>query len=309
MRQMFFPAINVSRLIFFKPPSKKAITFLCLLVTCLYSTTVLSDEQDKGIRNMRIVSLGGEITEMIFLLGMEKNVVAVDTTSTWPQRVTELPQVGYLRALSSEGLLSMSPTIVIANEEAGPHAVVGQIKSTGVEFHTINKARNFQGVADNIRQLGKILSREKQAEAFAAGIEADAVTFSADINGKTANNTNKPAILFLLSAGAGTPVVSGKNTSADAMIKLAGGRNVMTSYEGYKPVAADSILAKQPDVILMTSRTLKILGGAEKVLKLPGISHTPAGKNNRVVSLDGMYMLGFGPRAVSAANELAVLLK
>lgn len=301
---IFFPTIQVSTFILPKSHAMKAIIILCFFVTNLYSTTVLSDEQ-----GMRIVSLGGEITEMIVLLGMEKNVIAVDTTSTWPERVTELPQVGYLRALSAEGLLSMSPTIVIANEEAGPHAVVEQIKSTGVEYQTINKARNFQGVADNIRQLGKILSRENQAESFAAEIEADAKKFSLDINANAPNYTDKPAILFLLSAGAGTPVVSGKNTSADAMIKLAGGRNVMTSYEGYKPVAADSILAKQPDVILMTSRTLKILGGKESVLKLPGISHTPAGKNNRIVALDGMYMLGFGPRAVSAANELAVLLK
>ncbi len=278
------------------------IAFIFALVF-FYSAAPLAQSEP-----VRVVSLGGEITEMIVLLGLADNIVAVDTTSTWPEKMTQLPQVGYLRALSAEGVLSMSPTVIVSNEEAGPHSVVQQIKSSGVTYHTIPKAKDFQAVADNVRQLGKILARETKAAVIAGEIEAEAANFLQRKAIKTAKDKDKPTVIFLLSAGTGAPMVSGTNTAADAMIKLAGGINVMTSYEGYRAVSADAILAKQPDVILMTSRTLKALGGKQKVLSLPGLSKTPAALNNRLVSLDGMYMLGFGPRVVSAAHDLADLI-
>lgn len=290
----------------FKTNNKCSLLAAALFsLACFFYTSAAFSETD----NVRVISLGGEITEMVILLGMEKNIVAVDTTSTWPELVTKLPQVGYLRALSAEGVLSMSPTIVVANEEAGPHSVIRQIKSSGVEYHTIHQARDFQGIADNVRQLGKILSHEKQANLIAGSIEKDAAEFSEKIRKNIQRDNKQPAILFLLSAGSGTPMVSGSGTAADAMIKLVGGRNVITSYKGYRAVSADAILARQPDVILMTTRTLKILGGIENVLNIPGLSNTPAAKNRRIISLDDMYLLGFGPRTVAAATELSSLIK
>lgn len=258
--------------------------------------------------DIRIISLGGEITEMLYSLGLGKNIVAVDTTSLWPETVTQLPQIGYLRALSAEGVLSMSPTIVIANEQAGPHTVVEQIKYSGVDYHEIKKAKNFQQVANNLRVLGKLFSKDKQAQLLAGQIEADAEKFYQHIESMKQQGT-QPGVLFLLSAGAGGPLVSGRATSADAMIRLVGAKNVVSSYASYKPISIESIIASQPDVLLMTTRTLKILGGKDKVLALPGIAATPAGKQKKIISMNGLYMLGFGPRSVDAANELASLLR
>lgn len=289
----------------------KIVLFLLLSIAWLAGLLFAMDDAvaDGKANTARIVSLGGEITEMVHALGLGDNVVAVDTTSTWPEQVKHLPQVGYLRALSAEGVLSMSPDIVIANEEAGPHSVVQQVKNSGVEFGTINKAKDFAGISANLRQLGKLLSREKQAEEVASRLESGAKHFRAQLAGMRKQDGSKPPrVLFLLSAGAGGPMASGRDTSADAMINLVGAINVMQSYSGYKPVSSEAIVASQPDVILMTSRTLGILGGKEAVLGLPGLSATPAGQNNQLVSMDGMYMLGFGPRSVDAAKELASLL-
>ena len=74
----------------------------------------------------RIVSVGGSVTETIAALGALDRVVARDTTSSWPEEVEALPDVGYVRRLSPEGVLSVAPDLILAEEGAGPVARKGE---------------------------------------------------------------------------------------------------------------------------------------------------------------------------------------
>ena len=110
--------------------------------------------------------------------------------------------------------------------------------------------------------------------------------------------------------GRGAPVAAGRESSADAVINLAGGINVFHQhYEGYKVVNGESMIAAKPDIILLTQRTFELMGGEQGVLSVTGLKHTPAGKNKRIIAMDGLYLLGFGPRSPQAVNELGQLFQ
>ncbi|MEL6196945.1 MAG: ABC transporter substrate-binding protein, partial [Pseudomonadota bacterium] len=149
--------------------------------------------------------------------------------------------------------------------------------------------------------VGGAIGREDAAEALAAQFEADL----AAVKSKVARLADRPRVLFILSIQGGAPLVGGTGTTAHEMITLAGGDNVGASVDGYKPMSREAILATAPDIILVMAQHAERMGGAEAILARPEIALTPAGQNGRAVAMEGMLLLGFGPRTPQAVAELA----
>lgn len=286
--------------------------FGCLLFTGL----VFSIEAQAEDQSLRVVSVGGALTEIVYRLGAEEQLVGVDTTSLFPETATKLPQVGYQRALSAEGLLSLNPTVVLVTDQAGPPAVIEQIKATGVKLVVIPTHYSAEGVANKIEKVAEALNRQVQGEALAREFRAEMAALQAKITASsqegttetTDNEQAKPRVAFLLSVGKGSPMAAGKNTAANAMIELAGAANALISHEGYKPVSTEAMIAANPDILLLSDRTIEGLGGVDGVLKLPGIQLTTAGKQQRVLAMEGLSLLGFTPRLPAAVAELNKLM-
>ena len=249
----------------------------------------------------KLVSLGGNITEIIFALGEGKHVVAVDASSLYPKEVTEIPKVGYYRQVSSEGILSAEPSMVIASESAGPKEVIEQIKKIGISVLQVPSEKSLEGTERRIRQIATTLNKEKEGIQLIKQIHEDLK--------KIQESKTTPKVLFIYARGGGTLSVAGRNTAAAEMISLAGGINAVQEYEGYKPLNAESIIIAAPDYILLTTRGLTSLGSVEDVLSLKGIAQTPAAQNKKIISMDDLLLLGFGPRTGKAALELSKLLK
>lgn len=252
----------------------------------------------------RIVSTAGAVTETIYALGAQDAVVAVDVSSVFPEAATKLPKVGYARQLSAEGILSMNPTQVFVTEDAGPPEVIDQVEKAGVKVVRLSNKHTPEAAVERILQIGEALGRKAEAEKLAETVKAELAEAAAQV----AATSGKPSVLFIYARGGGTMNVSGTGTSADAIIELAGGKNAVTGYENYKPLTAEGAVAAAPDVILVTSRGLEASGGVEGLLKQPGLALTPAGKAGRVVALDDLYLLGFGPRLGQAVKELCTQL-
>lgn len=252
----------------------------------------------------RLVVAGGALTEIVYLLGAEDRIVAVDTTSLYPAAVDDLPKVGYLRALSAEGVLSLRPTAVLATDDAGPPAVIDQIESAGVPVVVVPDEPTIDGIALKVEQVAETLGLAGEGQALIEGIERDMAALAAE----TAATAERPGVMFLLGLGRGAPLAAGEGTAADAIIALAGGRNVLTGFEGYKPLSVEAAVAAAPDVILMMSQTVEEAGGPEAVLALDQLRLTPAAREGRLVAMDGLLLLGFGPRTPEAARTLFVAL-
>jgi len=253
----------------------------------------------------RIVSAGGAITETIYALGAQDALVAVDTSSIYPEQAAALPKVGYSRALSAEGILSVKPSLVLVNGDSGPAEALNQVEKIGVKVVRLPNEHTVEAAENRIRVVGSEVGRAEAADKLIAALREDLKAASESAG----NPETAPKVLFIYTRGGGLMNVSGKNTAADAMIALAGARNAVTDYEGYKPLTAEAAVAAAPDVILVTSKGLESAGGVDELLKQPGLALTPAGKARRVVALDDLYLLGFGPRLGKAALELGQKLR
>jgi iron complex transport system substrate-binding protein len=262
---------------------------------------VLATASARAENAERIVSIGGAVTEILYALGKGDSIIAVDTTSTYPPQVTAKPKLGYLRALAVEPIVAMNPTMVIADGDAGPPAVLEQLRESGIRLVLVPNAPTVKNVYAKISMIADAVDRKDQGAVMAARLRSEIRA----VNKAIAGVFEKPRVLFLLSVGRGSPLAGGNETSADTVIGLAGGVNAASGFTKYKPIPPEAIVASRPDVILVTGRTLGLLGGREKLLARPEITATPAGRNGRIVSMDGLLMLGFGPRTGLAARMLA----
>lgn len=253
---------------------------------------------------MRLVSAGGSLTEIVYALGGESALVGVDSTSVHPPEATELPDIGYVRALPAEGVLSLSPTLVLAEDDAGPAAAMEQIRLTGTPLVVVPDDHSIAGVAAKITQVADLLGCSAAGADLADDVRDQAAALARDLEGIA----ERPSVLFLLSIGQGAPLGGGAGTSADAIIALAGGSNALSAITDYKPISAEAAIAAEPDVILMTASSVEAMGGREAVLALPQVALTRAGAEGRLVAMDGLLLLGFGPRTPQAARALAEAL-
>ena len=252
----------------------------------------------------RIVSVGSALTEIVYALGAEGLLVGVDTTSQYPAAAQALPQVGYMRALSAEGVLSLKPTLVIATTAAGPATTLDQLRATGVEVIVLPDLYDYDSVIAKIAAVGRLTGKQAEAVAMIARGRGDMAALTA----RLAKATGKPRVLFLLSMGGGAPQAAGRDTAADGIIRLAGGANAIDGYAGYRPLTPEAVIASRPDVVLVTRQTAQAMGGAQAVLDQPALRQTPAGRAGKVLEFDTLLLLGFGPRTPQAALELAMAL-
>lgn len=250
----------------------------------------------------RIVSSGGTLTEIVHALGFGDHLVGVDTSSLHPESVTQLPKIGYQRQLSAEGVLSLSPSLIIASEESGPPPVVAQLRGTGTPLFVVPTEHTVEGAKTTLRTLGTLLDRTDRAAELIGALDRDLEAARAL---HPAEGAPRPRVLFIYARGQGTLNVAGEATAGDVMIDLAGGINAVQGFEGYRPLTAESVVSAAPDVILMTRMGSGSVGGAESVFALPGLDLTPAAANKRLVVMDDLKLLGFGPRTGEAALELA----
>ncbi|MBB4000613.1 heme/hemin ABC transporter substrate-binding protein [Aureimonas pseudogalii] len=280
-----------------RPFCPAALLTLALVLAGLSAGRAQADELPR-----RIVSIGGAITEILYALGEGDRVAAVDTTSLHPPEVMATkPNVGYMRALSAEGVLSLSPDLILMDEGAGPPEAVTLIDDAGVPVRHVPTGLTVPSLLDKVRTVASAVGRLVEGEAMATAMAAKFATLETAL----AEVERRRRVLFILSLADGRPNAAGRGTGADAVIRLAGATNVFDEVEGYKILSSEALAALQPDVILMVDRAGSPLSDP---LSVPALAATPAGQAGAVIRMDGLYLLGFGPRTPDAVRDLAARL-
>jgi iron complex transport system substrate-binding protein len=268
----------------------------------------ITDADGNAVRiedTSRVATLGGVFTETAYALGAQDQVAAVDASSFYPpEALAEKPNFGYYRFLSAEPVLAQAPSLIIGNDETGPPEVVAQLRDAGVPILLLPDNNDVQAARDLIDTLGMIFGREEAATDLVASLDADVAAAQALV----AEATSRPRVLFILQPPEAPLLVAGGDTAAGSMIDLAGGENIYPGFGSYIPMTPEGIVETAPDIILTTDASLERLGGREAFLAAPGIAQTPAAQADRVVSMEDLYLLGFGPRTGKAIADLARLL-
>jgi iron complex transport system substrate-binding protein len=249
----------------------------------------------------RIAVAGGGVAEMLCALGLEARICGADSTALHPARLRSLPQLGYQRALSAEGVLSLRPDILVHAHEAGPPSVLAQLRAAGLPLLAVPRIGEAEGLIAALTQLGNALGVD--AAPVASAVRADFTALAAMLPAGT-----PPRALFLLSAGNGAPQASGRGTAAAAMFQLAGIRNVVQGYEGYRPLSPEAALTLGADWLVAPRHSVEARGGPAAFLAQPQLALLPAARAGRLYTDDGLYLLGFGPRTPHAARDLAAAL-
>lgn len=244
----------------------------------------------------RVVTIGGDITEIAFALGAGDKIVARDSTSLYPAEATKLPDVGYMRQLNAEGILAMRPDLVLASAQAKPSLALEQVATSKVEIVAIPADNSLSGIENKITAVAKALGKTAQGERLRK-----------DVSEKLASLPARPLpvkVLFIMShSGMGT-MAAGQQTAADAAIRAAGLQNAMQGFNHYQPLSQEGVIASQPELILVTEDGVKTLGSQDNVWALPGLAQTPAGKHRQLLAVDDMALLGFGLQTPDAILTL-----
>lgn len=248
----------------------------------------------------RVITLGGAITEIAVALVAGDRLVARDTTSTFPESVLALPDVGYIRALSPENILALDPGLILAEGDAGPPEAVEVLTAAGIPFVLVPKATDPAGVLAKIAAVAQALELAEEGAALEASVKAGLERAAQ----KAATVTTPKRVLFILSLQGGRVMAGGAETGAEGIIRLAGALNAASGFQGYKPMTDEAVLAAAPDAILMMDREGDLAIADAEVLAHPALSQTPAAKAGAILRMDGMLMLGFGPRTPEAALAL-----
>ena len=252
----------------------------------------------------RIVAIGGAITEILYALGLQDKIVGIDSTSLYPPKALgEKPNVGYMRQLSAEGVLGLNPQLILAIEGSGPKETLDVIDAAKIPFVSFPETYTEQGLIDKIKLVSHAMDADARGACLTAAVSSDLAELK-----KLRDSVKQPArVMFVMSFLNGRAMVAGHKTAANEIIKLAGGVNAVDGFDGYKPVNDEAIVAARPDVILTMQRGREQLD-AQTVFANPSFALTPAAAKKSFVAMDGLYLLGFGPRTAAAARDLALSL-
>ena len=252
--------------------------------------------------NNRLVTIGGCVTDIVFALDLGGSVVAVDQSSTYPAKAKELPQTGYIRNISAEGIISVFPGHIITTTDIGPPVVVQQLQSSGIKISIFKSPHSFEDIIDLISGISTLLGVVDRGDALIKELS----DIKLAIDRIKSSYSYRPNIAFFMNPSAGSYNAAGSNTRADYLIKFIGGNNVFSDdFNKYRKVSRESILIKNPDIILIGS-TVGMNG-----LDLQSVFHSKrefsilkSVKNNNVFNVDMGKHLGFGTGFAESSLDL-----
>lgn len=259
----------------------------------------LAGSDKSSVPAARVVAVGGSVTEVVYALGEGQRLVAADLSSVYPSEAKALPKVGYYRDLAVEGVASMQPDLVLASEQAGPPGALQRLRDLGIPVLVVPDAPTVEALRQRILLVAQALGVAQAGEQMVARIE----TALAQLPTLSEDQSQWPSALSVMAHG-NSIMVAGAGTAADAIMGLAGVRNVMHAQSGYKPVSAEAAAAMAPELIITTDLSVQAQGGEARLLALPSLAATPAARAGRLIVMDDLLYLAFGPRLDQAVTQL-----
>jgi iron complex transport system substrate-binding protein len=285
-------------------PLLPALLAVLLLAVACGSSEAEADDQASGTTTTaadtsRLVVLNGDLAEIAFALGLGDRVVATDSSATFPPAAVALPKIGYQRSLSAEGIIAQRPSLVLGSNDAGPPAVLDQLRTAGVRVVIIEERHDLDAPAAKIRAVGKALGVAEKADELAGDVQRDLD----DLAAKAADVDDQPRVAVLYLRGGNVQLLFGDEQGAGTIADAVGAVPAVAS-KSTIPLTPEALVAAAPDALVVTTSGLQSVGGIEGLLRIPGVATTPAGKARRVFAYDDQMLLGFGPRAAACWTQL-----
>lgn len=263
--------------------------------------------RDSAPVGQRVVSVSKQINEFIYDIGAQRDLVARDLTSVYPPAIRQLPSVGYHRALSAEGIVSMHPTLFLTDGNVGPESVLEQLRRVGVPVLVLRPGATLDSAQLLMRELGRVFHRQRAADTVIAAWRAGMDSVLRDT---LATGVQRPRVLVMhFGQIVNDYLAVGPNGPASDMLRWAGGRNAVDSGGPMTRLTPELIARVAPDIIIATDVGFDRVGSAGNFARLPGVALTPAGKARRIYRIDETELLYFGPRTPTTIRRLRSVLQ
>ena len=295
--------------------SLSKVVVIVSALSALLSPSAFSAEPDveSTESEIRLVSAGTGVTELVLALDAGNELVAIDSTSYVPEDLAHVAKLGYHRMLSAEGIIALSPTLVVGSDVMGPETTLNVLKQANIQVVQLPATNDEPQLMSNVDTLGQLLNRPDNAIKLKQDLHQQLQSL-ADKKQQISDAGAQPKILFMLLQEGRGARVGGKGTAADTIIALSGAQNI-AEFDGYKSMSQEGILSLQPDIILLSKRSdnpteqTNAHIAQELMKEMPLLAHTPAGKNGHIQTLAPQALLGsLGISAISAADTLASTL-
>lgn len=284
-------------------------SLLLIVMIAFVSCGRFGNKEIDGTKDMRIVCISKQLTEMVFALGKGHDIVAVDLSSTYPDSAKLLKTVGYHRALSPESIISMNPDLVIHSNDIGPENVIPQITKAGLNIKVFGGANTIDSAKLLLKELGVFFKEEKRADSIVKSMEEGLARASDSLKALNVKDSLRVMIIHFGLRNNNYFVMSGRNGVGDKMIRLAGCTPATYDGKGAREMSAEAVALANPDVIIATDFGYDRMGNMDKFISsVPGVSLTNAGKNKRIVRFEEHDIVYFGPRSGDNVIKLINLL-
>ncbi|MFD3414902.1 hemin ABC transporter substrate-binding protein [Streptomyces cyaneofuscatus] len=282
-----------------EPPAAAPAPKLPVTVASADGTKVTVDSTD------RIVPLTGSLSEIVFTLGFGEQVVARDITATFEQ-AEKLPVVTRAHDVSAESVLSLKPTVVLADTTTGPSEAIDQIRDAGIPLVVVEPAKELADVGRRIDTVAEVLGVPAAGSELKARTESRIAAVQKTIPDHA--DGKKPRVAFLyLRGSASVYLLGGAESGASSLLEAAGAVDAGKTSglnKDFTAITSEALAKAAPDAILLMSKGLDSVGGMDGLVKIPGIAETPAGMDRRVVSIDDGVLLNYGPRTDRVLAEI-----
>jgi iron complex transport system substrate-binding protein len=254
----------------------------------------------------RIIPVNGDIAEVVYALGLGDQIVATDISATYPDEAADTPKIGYQRTLTAETILSFEPTVVIADDRAGPPEVFDVLASAGVDVVVVEHHADLTAPAYKIRAVASSLGVPDAGEELVATYEEELATGRA-VADAGVERSGRPLVLALYLRGDRVQLVFGRGSGIDAVVQAAGGTNAGTELgiDESAELSIEAVVAAEPDFLLVTTTGLQSVGGVDGLAGQPGIAETPAAERGNVLEFEDQFLYGLGPRTGRLVADLA----
>jgi iron complex transport system substrate-binding protein len=279
---------------------KKLILPGTLVLAMLSGCGRFDNKENKEAAEERIVCVSKQYNEIIYALGAEKNIVAVDISSVYPPQIKKLPTVGYHRALSLEGMMAAKPTLIMHDNNIGPEHVTKQLQDLKIPMKVFNtKGDNIDSAKALMHEMGAYFHKEKEADSLCAMLDND---MQKALEAAKQYSDHPKVLVIHFGQASNVYLVMSKKSTGGKMVEWAGGEMAIDGEKGMKQLSAEVVSQSDPDVILLTDFGYDRLGSAEKIKELPGVGSTKAAKNGRIYRVEEHDLVYIGPR--TGANVL-----
>ncbi len=288
------------------------VALLIAALACVAGCSRFSNPSNDA-KDERVVVISQTYNEIIWALGAQEHVVGVDFSSTYPPDVKKVQTVGYHRALSAEGILSLNPTAIIHDNNIGPPQVVEQLKGLNIPMKTFSaKNDSVEGTKALLREMGAYFHKEARAEELCKTLDAQMASSLEAVK----KYTDKPRVAVIhfgrasnvymvVGKGEGT----GDGSAAGRMIEWAGGEMAINAGRMQRMESPEIVAQAHPDVILVTDYGFDRLGSpTDEIKALPGVSTSNAAKNNRIYRIEENQLMYFGPRSGENVEKVAAVI-